>query len=188
MFNGLYIFRGQQYENLRCFVAFCKMSRFTRKKCSATAQNRGGGGVQPIWAMPIFRLFFFVFLFFYKNGFPNGLELAQGGSNINGATPSMSYRCTKIRMVRITPPAAPWPPLPLPFPDSWVVHSFAPESFPFIHLVPDHFLHCFPLLLWLLHLTGLSIGFIRIIGVTLGFILDCFGLASVGSTALLILP
>ena len=35
------------------------MSRFMRKKCSATAQNRGGVGVQPIRAMLLFRLGFF---------------------------------------------------------------------------------------------------------------------------------
>ena len=43
--------------------AKCRDSRV--KKCSASAQNRGGGGgVQPIRAMPIFRLLFL------KYGFP----------------------------------------------------------------------------------------------------------------------
>ena len=55
------IFRGQQYKNVRCFVGFFKMSRFTHKKCSASAQNRGG--VQPIQVMPYLD-------YFFKNGFP----------------------------------------------------------------------------------------------------------------------
>ena len=42
--NVCNIFRGHQYKNLRCFVEFYKMLRFTHKKCSVTAQNRGGGG------------------------------------------------------------------------------------------------------------------------------------------------
>ena len=43
-FSNVYnIYRGQQYFNICCCVAFCKMSRFTHKKFSASAQNRGGG-------------------------------------------------------------------------------------------------------------------------------------------------
>ena len=48
-----FIFRGQQNEILCSFVAFCKMSQFTNKKCSATAQNKGG--VQPMRAIPVLR-------------------------------------------------------------------------------------------------------------------------------------
>ena len=54
------IFRGQQYFNLRCFVRFCKMLQFTRKKCSAIRECKNrGGSVQPIRTMPIFRLLYF---------------------------------------------------------------------------------------------------------------------------------
>ena len=108
--------------------------------------------------------------------------------------PILFYRCIKTRTLRIPPPAAPSPPLPLPFPGPLpVLHSGAPASFPLIHLVLAHCMHCFPFfpLLWPLHFAGLSIGLTYLGLEGLGFFWDCggdSGCASVGSTSLLSLP
>ena len=89
------------------------------------------------------------------------------------------------------------PPLPLSFPGSpGVLHSGSPESFPLMHLVLAHCMHCFPFfpLLCPLHFAGLSIGLTYLLGlglVGLGFFLDCggdSGFAFVGSISLLSLP
>ena len=53
------MFIGQQYDFLLCFVAFCKMSRFTRKSAPRLPEIEGEGGVQPLWAMPVFKPCFF---------------------------------------------------------------------------------------------------------------------------------
>ena len=63
MFKVLIHFKGPQFDILRCVVAFCKMSQFTRKSAPQLPKIEGGG-VQPIRAMPIFRLLFL------NNGFP----------------------------------------------------------------------------------------------------------------------
>ena len=44
VFKALYIFRNQQNEVLRCFVAFCQMSRFTRKSALRLPKIEGEGG------------------------------------------------------------------------------------------------------------------------------------------------
>jgi hypothetical protein len=58
MFKCLSIFRVQPYENLRYFVALCKMLRYRRKSALQMPKIKGAWGVWPIWAMPVFRLLF----------------------------------------------------------------------------------------------------------------------------------